>query len=338
MRKEGKIMELVKYDAACRAIAEARNIDEVKGMADKAAAMLEYARQAKNKELEGHAAEIRLRAERRLGQMLKEQRETVGLGKPGRKIDITSGEVVISRPELKELGIDHKLSSRAQQMAAVPEKEFEEKLTELKDEIEQSTSRITTNILKRGEQKERDKNLANYSKPLDGTYSTIVIDPPWEMQKITRAVRPNQVGMDYPTMNYEELKEFPVKGIVAENCMLFLWTTQKHLPFSFDLLEEWGFKYIFTMVWHKPGGIQPYNLPQYNCEFVLFGRKGGIDFLDTKAFPTCFNGARREHSRKPTEFYEMISRVTPGPRIDIFSREKRDGFTGWGNQDELFKR
>ena len=71
--------ELLKYDTACRALAEARSADEVKHVRDAAMAMKLYARQARNKTLEADAFEIRLRAERRLGEMMEEQKRTVGL-------------------------------------------------------------------------------------------------------------------------------------------------------------------------------------------------------------------------------------------------------------------
>jgi len=174
-------------------------------------------------------------------------------------------------------------------------------------------------------------------EPLEGTYSTIIIDPPWDVVKIEREVRPNQTGFDYPTMTQEQLLKLPVPDIAADNSMIFLWTTVKHLFDAGDLLKAWGFKYIFEMAWHKPGGFQPVGLPQYNGEYILYGRKGSIKFVETKAFPIIFNGARREHSRKPEEFYEIIKRVTPEPRIDVFSREEREGFTAWGNETKLFK-
>jgi N6-adenosine-specific RNA methylase IME4 len=156
------------------------------------------------------------------------------------------------------------------------------------------------------------------------------------MQKIEREVAPNQVGFDYPTMTEEELEAFPVADLAANDCHLFLWTTHKFLPMAFRLVEHWGFTYICTMVWHKAGGFQPFGLPQYNCEFVLFCRKGNLPFLDTKDFPCCFTGARREHSRKPDEFYRTIARVSPGPRLDVFSREARDGFAQYGKETELY--
>jgi len=170
----------------------------------------------------------------------------------------------------------------------------------------------------------------------DGKFSTIVIDPPWNMQKIQRDCRPNQVGFDYPTMTEEELEVFPIPAMAADNCYLFLWTTHKHLPEALRLAEKWGFKYVCMMVWHKNGGPQPFGLPQYNCEFCLLCKKGNLQFTSTKAFPTCFNGARREHSRKPDEFYDMIARVTPEPRIDVFSREKRNGFSQFGNETDKY--
>jgi len=77
-------------------------------------------------------------------------------------------------------------------------------------------------------------------------------------------------------------------------------------------------------------------LPQYNSEFIVFGRVGALPFTETKNFFTCFNAPRREHSRKPDEFYKIVERVSPGPRIDVFSRETRDGFESWGAESDKF--
>jgi N6-adenosine-specific RNA methylase IME4 len=169
-------------------------------------------------------------------------------------------------------------------------------------------------------------------------YGTIVIDPPWPMKKIEREVRPNQVEFDYPTMDYEQLRAFrsTFQDFTADDCHVFMWTTQKFLPMALRLFEDYGVKYVLTMVWHKPGGFQPIGLPQYNCEFVLYGRIGSPDFSDTKAFNCCFNAPRAEHSRKPDAFYDLVRRVTAGERLDIFSREARDGFDQFGNETGKF--
>lgn len=164
-----------------------------------------------------------------------------------------------------------------------------------------------------------------------GQYQTIIIDPPWPIEKIERYEAPYQEpDVDYKTMTIDSIKA--IKLPIANDCHLFLWTTQKFLPVSFEVLKEWEFKYILTMVWHKTGGFQPFGLPQYNCEFVVYGRKGSPKFIDTKNFFTCFEGKRREHSRKPAEFYNTIRRVTPEPRIDIFGREKIEGLETWGDE------
>ena len=183
----------------------------------------------------------------------------------------------------------------------------------------------------------RDAKASPVPAP-EGKYDTIVVDLPWPMEKIDRDVRPNQAGFDYPTMSEDELLAFgqTVATIAADDCHLFLWTTAKFLPMALRLIEAWDFRYVLPMVWRKAGGFQPVGLPQYNAEFVIYARRGSPVFIDTKAFPICFEGARREHSRKPDEFYDMIRRATDGKRIDMFSREVRDGFDQYGDETSRF--
>ena len=131
----------MKYDAACRAVAEAKSVDEVKTIRDKAVAMQVYAEQAKNKSLEADAAEIRERAEYRLGEILGAQR-SAGLLNPGTRLigggNGAGGSVrnpPAGLPTLKQLGIAKALANNSRKAWALPKETFEEALAERRRQI-----------------------------------------------------------------------------------------------------------------------------------------------------------------------------------------------------------
>ena len=233
------------------------------------------------------------------------------------------------RDTRKEMAENTKLPERKLRGAALVIKER----PDLADKVEQGEIKMADAVreIKRAEVVASLESVeAREQKALEGVYDVIVIDPPWPMQKIDRDERQNQVAFDYPTMSEAEMADMEMPA--ADDCHMWLWTTHKFLPMALRLSEGWGFKYVCTFVWHKPGGFQPIGLPQYNCEFAFYCRKGSPKFLDTKAFPACFEAPRGGHSEKPEEFYDVVRRVTGGRRIDIFNRRKIKGFDVWGKE------
>jgi len=268
-------------------------------------------------------AEIVINAELRLGELLK------ALPKP--KFDSTTDGCLKGTIGTLPPGIDKRLSHQAQTLANNPEAVSEiVEMARKEDKI--PTPDMTYKTIKRTEALLKTAKLRG-QKVLtpEGKYDVVVVDPPWPMEKIERDVRPNQHAFDYPTMNENELSELKIPA--SEDCHLFLWTTQRFLPMALRLAEHWGFRYVCLFTWHKPGGYQPFGLPQYNSEFVVYARKGTPKFIDTKDFMTCFSAPRGTHSEKPESFYQTIARTTGDcRRIDMFARRQIPNFTAWGNE------
>lgn len=147
---------IMRYEAACLAVAAAKSIDEAKDFRDYAEAMRAYARQARNISLETDAAEIRFRAERRIGELMAAQRAaglmskgaaTRGVGKRGLEENPHSVEMPIT---LAEIGIDKNLADRARKYSAIPEREFEERVAAYRAGIEEAGGRAGTDLLAAG--------------------------------------------------------------------------------------------------------------------------------------------------------------------------------------------
>jgi len=126
--------ELTRYDAACRAVSEAKSVDEVKDFRDRAVAMAAYARQANNRDLEADAIEIRMRATRRLDQLRQMQKETVGLADGGTAMRArVSGQPEV--PTLASQGIDKNLAHQARTLGRLSDESFEEAVTDAREAV-----------------------------------------------------------------------------------------------------------------------------------------------------------------------------------------------------------
>jgi len=259
------VNHLVRYDAACRALAQARSVDEVKNIRDKAVAMAAYAKQAKNKDLEADAIEIRMRATRKLDQLRQAQKKEVGLNSGVRWVGNKPAED--TRPTLASQGIDKNLAQQGRILGAMSDERFEQEVQDAREHVAFGKREI--------------------------------------MQKAKEIRDP-----------------------------LFMWSTAPHLPEALQVMQSWDFEYVTHMVWVKDKiGLGYWVRNQH--ELLLIGRRG--DML-TPAFEnrpsSVFNAARRAHSQKPDEAYEIIERAYPElPKIELFARgEARLGWAVWGNQ------
>jgi N6-adenosine-specific RNA methylase IME4 len=317
-------IQLVQFDAARRALALATKIDEVKDIRDKAEALRQYLRQAgQGLEMQNQCAEIKIRAEVRAGELLA---ETVKPGNPQLSHDGTIGTL----PD----GINRKQSSRWQAMAAIPEELLEQHVAQVKSKKEELTS---AGILRLANQLRKQSVGPADTPPFpEGKYRCIVIDPPWPIEKILREVRPNQAEFAYPVMALEEIESLPIPDLAdTDGCHVYLWVTHKHLPNGLRLLESWGVRYQCLMTWVKNVGFTPFSW-MYSTEHVLFGRIGSLELLKN-GLRLDFAAPVREHSRKPEVFYKLAADASPGPRLDMFSREAHEGFELWGNEVNRFE-
>lgn len=182
-------------------------------------------------------------------------------------------------------------------------------------------------------------------------YATIVADPPWSQKGGPLkggvgegfAFKGKQQSRDlpYPTMAVPEIKALPVEQLAADDAHLYLWATNKYLPAAFEVVRAWGFTYSTTLVWAKNlmgGGLG--GAYRVSTEFVVFGRRGKLAETDTVR-GTWFNWKRPydergkpRHSAKPAEFFEMVEKVSSGPRLELFARRRRAGWHVWGNEVE----
>jgi hypothetical protein len=136
-------MNLIRYDAARKALAEAHAVDEVKDIRDKAAAMSAYARQAKDPDLISWATEIKIRAERKCGELLRDgakNGDRATKSDRGRPPEKTSQDTTTLPPTLSDIGISKDQSSRWQKLADMPEEHFETAVATAKEHAGQVTT------------------------------------------------------------------------------------------------------------------------------------------------------------------------------------------------------
>ena len=172
---------------------------------------------------------------------------------------------------------------------------------------------------------------------LKGLFDVVSVDPPWPYEGESKNTTSfdavgRRVANPYPEMSIEQIKKIEMP--LMNDSVVLLWTTHKFLPDAFEILKEWNLEYKATLVWNKEKiGMGAWFRMQ--CEFCLVGIKGK-PYWNNTTFRDILNEPRREHSRKPDSFFEMIEQITLGRRLEYFSREKRNGWEVFGNDINKF--
>lgn len=313
---------LASLDTARQALIKAKTIQETKVIVDMAVAAEVYAkRQELGEEAIRYAQEIKIEALRQLGNMLKESPKATG-GQPYHSTP-TQKEGVDIIPTYKELGLDYKTSSLAQQVADLSD-----------EEIEKVKEGVTLASIIKENRRAKIKEKARKVNPPEGKYRIILADPPW-CYKDKRDGRTTGAEDHYNSMTIEQLCSLPINKITEENAVLFLWVTSPLLEECFKVINAWGFKYKASFVWDKI----KHNMGHYNSvrhEFLLICTKGTCLPDNRKLFDSVISIERTEHSTKPEEFRKIIETLyTYGNKIELFARKKTKNWDVWGDDEQI---
>ena len=182
--------------------------------------------------------------------------------------------------------------------------------------------------------------------PQVGKYRCIVVDPPWPTNPHPKRAGKDESDYDkpYDLMTMDDIRDIPIREWADDNCWLWIWATNSKIGkgikakptihSAIDLMLDWGFKYHTILTWDKKGGRCPYGPYQITSEHIVFGWSGKfyIPQEHMGKMKTVFDGTRSNHSAKPDSFYQSIVEHFPGPRLDVFARDYRDGFDVWGDE------
>lgn len=165
--------------------------------------------------------------------------------------------------------------------------------------------------------------------------NTAIIDPPWpypmvnKHDKLSGYVCGGKDNGQYSVLSIDDMKDLPVGRLV--NQYLLMWVVGPFIREALDLFDAWGFEYKSQMVWTKTTGLGVGYWFRGDHELVFVGKKPGVPSIRTNE-RSVIQAPRTRHSKKPTNLHELVERHFPGPYVELFAREARDGWTALGNQ------
>lgn|ERR1051325_49672 len=178
-------------------------------------------------------------------------------------------------------------------------------------------------------------------------YGVIYADPPWSFRNWSKKGTGRNAVSHYDCLDFEALAALPITELAADDCALFLWATDPLLPRAFELIEAWGFEYkTVGFYWVKLNAAAKHDSDYFtglgywsraNPEQCLLATRGKPN-RRAKDVRRLVVDKRREHSRKPDCVRDRIERLVGGPYLELFARETKRGWDGWGDQVALFDR
>lgn len=169
-------------------------------------------------------------------------------------------------------------------------------------------------------------------------YNIIYADPPWSYRD--KALAGNRgAGCKYLTQSKEWIDNLPVSKIAAKDCVLFLWVTMPKLNEVWELFDKWGFEYkTCAFTWVKRNKKSPswfWGMGRWtraNAELCLMATKGNPKRINA-GIHSIIDTPIEQHSKKPNEVRERIVALLGDiPRIELFARNKTEGWDVWGNE------
>lgn len=172
-------------------------------------------------------------------------------------------------------------------------------------------------------------------------YQIIYADPPWSYSdKLgSNTAKMGACEYHYNTLSITDICNLPVVDICAKDCILFLWVTMPKLNEVQKVITAWEFKYktvAFTWIKLNPKAGTVFKgigrWVQGNSELVLLATKGKPQRI-SKSVSQIVMAKRGKHSVKPNIVRDKIVELMGDlPRIELFARQKVDGWDSWGDE------
>lgn len=329
---------LVHYDAACKALAEARTVDEVIGVRDEAERLRLYGRQAKNRDLIADATEIMQRAERRLGQLLA-LAKAAGQIAEGRPKNCPESEQ-FPRLTYDEIGIDRKLAAVSQRIAQLPQAAFDAMLQDTRERIIAKGAQLLNPITTAEKQHARSEREVETGAKIQALptqkFGVILADPEWKFETWSERGMNRSAENHYSTTATQIIASRDVPSIAADDCVLLLWAVPAMLLDALQVMKAWDFIYKTHAVWAKERFTKGFWF-RGRHELWLLGTRGNpVCPAEGEQFPSLLrprDPPRADHSRKPTLFRKIIETHWPNtPKIELNAADDEEwpGWTRWG--------